>query len=329
MKQERKIVQVVEGSPAGLVGIREGDELVSVNDEAVQDVFDYRVKTHGTALNICIRRSEAKTLYFEISKDDEEDLGLVFETGLMDSPRSCENDCLFCFVAQNPAGVRNTLCLRDDDWRMSFLTGSYVTMTNMTGVDFKRLLGYRFSPVNISVHAVSPKVRVKLMRNERAGTLMRHLRALKRKKISMNFQIVLCRGINDGNVLINSIKKLAKLMPAASLSVVPVGLTDHRDGLHVIEPFTKDDARDVIITVQKLAERCKLKYKTLFVWVSDEFYLKAGLMIPDYEYYEGFPQLENGVGMLALFKHEFEEELENIPYITLNKTLYVRRRNSL
>ncbi|MCL2703991.1 MAG: DUF512 domain-containing protein [Defluviitaleaceae bacterium] len=319
----RLITSVTENSPAGRAGILAGDFFLSLNGGVVLDVFDYRFLSNEESLSVGIERNGLVT-DFIITKDECEDIGLVFGTGLMDSARGCENNCVFCFVAQNPPGMRETLYFRDDDWRLSFLTGSYITMTNMRRADFARLRFYRLSPMNISVQAASPAIRRTLLRNKRAGTLMKRLRALKRAGTSMNFQIVLCKGINDGPELVKSINKLVKLMPnALSLSVVPVGITKHRGGLYPLEPFTPADARAVIAQVHELAFGFRAKYGTSFVWAADEFYIRAGVDLPGYEDYEGFPQLENGVGMMALFREEFNEEFKNTPEISLNKTVHI------
>lgn len=309
----RRVAFVEDGGAAHVAGIKAGDELLSIGGAVVRDVLDYRLLISESVLNAQFVRG-GRLLDVVIEKDEEADLGLVFETGLMDNPRGCANSCLFCFVAQNPPGMRDTLYFRDDDWRLSFLTGNYITMTNMARADFARLRRYHLSPMNISVQAVSPGVRKKLLRNGRAGALMRQLRALRRSGISMNFQIVLCKGINDGRELERSVKKLAALWPqAASLSVVPAGTTKYRDGLWPLEPFGREDALAVVAQVKSLADFCRGRYGTAFVWAADEFYVKAGLEVPGYDEYEGFPQLDNGVGMLANFSAEFDKELERTP----------------
>ncbi|MDR1704737.1 MAG: DUF512 domain-containing protein [Clostridiales bacterium] len=295
------IADVLPGSPADKAGVRAGDFLVSVDGREAADVLDYRYLIQE-ADGLLVQRAGGGAVTVVTGGEDP---GLAFETGLMDKAKPCRNDCVFCFIAQNPPGLRDTLYFKDDDWRLSFLTGNYISTTNMKTDDFKRLAFYHLSPINISVHAVTPRVRRMMTRNPKAGRLMNRLRFMKRRGITMNFQIVLCKGINDGPELIKTIKALARLKPqAASLSVVPVGLTAYRDNLYHLEPFTSKDADAVIDTVEGLHGG--------FVWAADEFYVLAGRKIPDYGYYIGFPQLENGVGMMALFEKEYIDRLNEL-----------------
>lgn len=322
--QGKLITSVTEGSLAHDAGIMAGERLVSVNGQTVADTFDYGYLTDDDDISLEIEDGSGKIRLVSIDKGEERDIGLAFESGLMDAPRPCANNCVFCFVRQNPRGMRDSLYFRDDDWRLSFLTGNYITMTNMTDEDFRRLIFYKLSPINISVHAITPGIRREMMSNPQAGKLMKRLRFLKRAGIAMNFQIVLCPGINDGAELAKTVAALAKLAPEArSLSVVPVGLTCHREGLPKLIAFDKNRAAAVINQVEDLAERYKKTTGTAFVWAADELYLTAGIPIPSHDYYEGFPQLENGVGMTASFLDEFNEALDDLPTEVTESTVYV------
>ncbi|MCL2407848.1 MAG: PDZ domain-containing protein, partial [Defluviitaleaceae bacterium] len=244
--QNIKITGVLRDSPADLAGIKEGDFLVSLNNARPLDVFDYRLAAMEETIKITVERNNSH-LYFIIEKDEDEDIGLTFESGLMDDVRNCHNNCLFCFVSQNPKGVRPTLMLKDDDYRMSYLMGNYITLTNMDKSDFRRITKLRLLPMNISVHAITPKVRKQLLRNPNSGQLWRTLKFFKHSKVTMNFQIVLCKNLNDGKELTKTIKKLARLMPyAASLSIVPVGLTRYRHGHTPLELFSPEEAGAIV-----------------------------------------------------------------------------------
>ncbi len=297
------IVSVIPNSIAEEMGIEAGDILVSINDKKIKDVFDYRFLSVSDEMTVVIKKPDGEEWELEIEKDEDEDLGLVFETGLMDKPRACANKCIFCFIDQLPAGMRESLYFKDDDARLSFLTGNYVTLTNASKADIDRIIYYRFSPINISLHTTDMDLRVQMLGNKRASNIMDIIARLAEAGIMMNLQIVLVKGVNDGDNLERSISDLRRFMPYAnSLSVVPVGLSAFRDHLTCLQPFTKQDAIDVISMIDKHRSECPG-----FVYAADEFYLLAGQEIPDIEYYDDFPQIENGVGMLASFRDEFKQ----------------------
>lgn len=311
--KENVIISVERGSIAEELGIEPGDVLVAVNGKEIQDVFDYRYMINDEYLEILLKDSEGEEYIAEVEKDYDEDIGIVFESGLMDNARSCSNKCIFCFIDQLPKGMRDTLYFKDDDTRLSFLQGNYVTLTNMKDKDIDRIIYYHLSPINISVHTTNPELRKMMLHNNKAGNLMERMKKLADAGIELHTQVVLCKGVNDGAELDRTIEDITKLFPSTqSMSVVPVGLTKYRDGLFKQEPFTKEDAAAVIDQIEGWQERNLKKFGTRIVFPSDEFYLKAERELPPPETYEDFQQFENGVGMLSLFKAEFYELLPEI-----------------
>jgi len=288
-----KIIDVENNSIAAELEIEPGDKLLSINNQKITDVLDYRFMIQNEELTLEIEKPNKEIWEIEIEKDETEDLGIIFESGLMDKQRACNNRCIFCFVDQMPKGLRPSLYFKDDDPRLSFLSGNYVTLTNLTQAEAERVARYHLSPLHISVHAADTDLRCKMMGNPKAGKLFEHLQLFYDAGITMHFQIVLVKDVNDGLALDNTIAALAKL--GSSLSVVPVGLTKYRDGLYPIKPFSKEDAVTVIRQVSNWEG---------FAYCSDEWYINADIPMPDYEYYGDFPQLENGVGMWALFEQE-------------------------
>ena len=313
-----QIKSVEEGSIAWELGVEPGDELVSVNGETVEDVFDYRYLTEDVALTAVIRKgpgsAEAGEEWeLEIEKDYGEDLGIEFESGLMDEYRSCRNRCIFCFIDQMPPGMRETLYFHDDDARLSFLQGNYITLTNMSDHDIDRIIRYHLEPINISFHTMNPKLRCRMLNNRFAGDVFDKIRRLKEAGIELNGQIVLCRGINDGDELEYSLKEFEQYLPELkSVSVVPVGLTRFRDRLPKLESFGAEDAAAVIGQIERWQRYYLEKYGTHLVHASDEWYLLAGRDLPPENSYDGYPQLENGVGMVRLLIEEVREELDRI-----------------
>ena len=305
------LITGVEGhSICAEMGIEPGDVLLSVNGLPIKDVFDYRFFTVEDRLDMLIRKRGGEEWLLEIEKDEDEDLGLSFERGLMDETKRCANKCVFCFVDQLPDKMRPTLYYKDDDPRLSFLTGNYVTLTNMTEDEFNRIIYYRLSPINISVHTTDPNLRVMMMKSPEAANLQHRLKLLYDAGLSMNYQVVLCKGINDHLHLERTIRELAGFMPlAVSLSVVPAGLTKYRDNLTRLSPFNTQESKYVLRQIESYQKHFLNIYKTRFIYAADEFYLNAGVPYPPYKAYEGFPQLENGVGMLALFEREFRRAL--------------------
>ena len=311
-----RITRVERGSRGWRAGLEAGDMLISINGNEINDILDYRFYLNEKKIRIEIERGGERN-FAVISKGEHDDIGLEFETPLMDKKHSCKNKCVFCFIDQLPGGMRDTLYFKDDDSRLSFLHGNYVTLTNMTDSDIDRIIKMHISPINVSVHTTNPELRCKMMNNKNAGKVLSYLDRLSAAGIEICGQIVLCKGLNDGDELIRTMHDLATLRPAMkSVSVVPAGMTKFRDGLYPLEAFTPEDCRDVIKTVNDFGNKCFEFYGTRIVFCSDEFYLKAGLPLPDDEFYEDYSQIENGVGMLTSLKSEFYSELEYLDEYT-------------
>ena len=307
-----KICGVEKNSHSFRQGILPNDILVSVNGNEINDVLDYRFYLTDRSINLVLQRDD-KEYSVNIKKKEYDDIGLEFETYLMDNKKSCKNKCVFCFIDQLPSGLRDTLYFKDDDARLSFLMGNYITLTGLNDSDVDRIIKMHMSPVNISVHTTNPDLRCKMMNNRFAGKSLEYLKRFAENNITMNCQIVLCKGLNDGDELINSMHDLAALYPAVnSVSIVPAGLTKYRENLYPLEPFTPEESRKIIQKVQNFALLCKKEYGSSIFFCGDEMYLKAGLDIPSPEYYEDFSQIENGVGMIASMFEEFEYALEDL-----------------
>lgn len=311
MKEYRHLVgKVLPGSIAEELEMEPGDEVVSVNGQKIEDIFDYHYLMNEEYVEMLIRKPSGEEWLLEIEKEYEEDAGIEFENPLMDEYRSCSNHCVFCFIDQMPKGMRDTLYFKDDDSRLSFLQGNYVTLTNMSDHDIERIIRYHLSPINISFHSTNPELRCKLLHNRFAGDIFEKVQRLYEAGITMNGQIVLCRGLNDGAELERSIHDLSAYMPQlASVSVVPVGLTRFREGLYPLEPFEKEDAKKTLDIIEKWQKALYEKHGTHFIHAGDEWYLLAGRPLPEAERYDGYPQLENGVGMLRLLEQEIAEAL--------------------
>ena len=308
-KTHKHIVQTVEqGSIAEEMGIEPGDVLLSVNGNEIEDIFDYQYYVEDEEILLLIEKPDGEQWELEIGKDADEQLGIGFGEGLMDEYRSCCNKCIFCFIDQMPPGMRDTLYFKDDDSRLSFLQGNYVTLTNMTDHDVERIIKYRLEPINISFHTTNPELRCRMLHNRFAGDALKKVDAFYQGGIEMNGQIVLCRGINDKDELERSIRDLTRYIPLLkSVSVVPVGLTRFREGLCPLEPFTREDAREVLAVIHRWQEKLFEEYGMHFIHAGDEWYLLAGQEVPEERRYDGYLQLENGVGMLRLLMDEFEE----------------------
>lgn len=310
-KHEHVIKGVLPGSIAEELGIEAGDRLISINEKEVGDVFDYHFLVNDEELTLLIEKPGGEEWELEIEKDYEEDLGIEFEQGLMDEYRSCRNKCMFCFIDQMPGGMRETLYFKDDDSRLSFLQGNYVTLTNMSGHDIERIVNYHLEPINISFHTTNPELRCRMLSNRFAGEALKKVDRLYEGGIRMNGQIVLCKGVNDGEELERSIRELTRYIPyLESVSVVPVGLTKYREGLYPLEPFRKEDAKEVLDTIHRWQERIYGEHGIHFIHGGDEWYILAGEDLPEEERYDGYLQLENGVGMLRLLENEFLEAYE-------------------
>ena len=307
------VKDVEKGSYAYKSGIRAGDVLVSVNSSEINDVLDYRYYTTEKNLTLSLSRNGGVYETKIIKKDEYDELGLDFETYLMDKQHSCRNGCIFCFIDQNPPGMRESIYFKDDDSRLSFFFGNYVTLTNLSECEVERIIKMRISPVNISVHTTNPELRVKMMKNKNAGECLRYLDKFRDGGISMNCQIVLCKGINDGKELERSLTELSSYYPCVqSVAVVPAGLTAHRRGLFPLDLFDAGDSREVISLIDRIRKDNLEKYGMSLCYASDEWYIKAGISLPDEEYYEDYPQIENGVGMIRSMENEIDSEIENL-----------------
>lgn len=302
------IDDVIEESIAYKLGIKKGDKLLKINGKEVIDVFDYRYLMYDEKLNVIIEKDGVEKS-FDIKKGEFEDIGLIFYEGLIDNAKSCTNKCIFCFIDQLPKGMRETLYFKDDDSRLSFLQGNYVTLTNMKEKDLDRIIFYKLSPINVSVHTTDLELRRFMLKNPNSDKLINYLDKLYDAGIDLNFQIVLVKGVNDGKHLEKTINDLSKYATdSTSLSVVPIGLTKFRDRLYDAKPFEKDDCIQVIELVEKYQKKLFDKIGTRFVFASDEFYLTAQKDMPSYDSYETFPQIENGVGMITSLEYEVEED---------------------
>ena len=312
-KHEHIVKNTAAGSIAEEMGIEPGDRLISIDGQEIEDVFDYQFYEESEELVLLIEKPDGEQWELEIEKEADEPLGIEFGQGLMDEYRSCRNKCIFCFIDQMPPGMRDTLYFKDDDSRLSFLQGNYITLTNMSSHDVERIVRYRLEPINISFQATNPELRCRMLHNRFAGDALKKVDILYRGEIEMNGQIVLCKGVNDGEELERSIRDLTRYLPLLkSVSVVPVGLTRFREGLYPLEPFTKEEAREVLSVIHRWQEKIYKQYGLHFIHAGDEWYLLAEEDIPEEERYDGYLQLENGVGMLRLLFNEFEEGMSRL-----------------
>ena len=312
-KKGHQIRAVEAGSIAQEMGIEAGDSLLAINGEEVEDIFDYQYLIQDEYIEVLIRKPSQEEWLLEIDKEYEEDLGLIFENGLMDDYRSCCNKCIFCFIDQMPPGMRETLYFKDDDSRLSFLQGNYVTLTNLSDRDVERIIRYHLSPINISFQTTNPQLRCSKLNNRFAGEALKKADRFFEAGIEMNGQIVLCKGINDGEELEKSLRDLSRYLPyLRSVSVVPVGLSRYREGLYPLQPFTKEDAKKVLEQIHRWQKELFDRYGLHFVHASDEWYILAGQELPDEDNYDGYLQLENGVGMLRLLMEEFRDSLRQL-----------------
>ncbi len=312
-KTEHVVKEVAPGSIAEEMGIEAGDVLLSVNDNEIEDVFDYRYLMKDEYVEILVRKADGEEWLLEIDKDYDEDLGVEFENGLMSDYRSCSNKCIFCFIDQMPPGMRETLYFKDDDSRLSFLQGNYITLTNMDDHDVDRIIQMQLAPINISVQTTNPALRCEMLHNRFAGEKLRFLDRFYEGHVEMNGQIVCCKGVNDGAELRRSITDLMNYLPfMRSVSVVPAGITKYREGLCPLELFTKEEAEEIIDMIEQYQKVCFDRYGLHFIHASDEFYMLAERDFPEEERYDGYIQLENGVGMMRLFREEFAEALRAV-----------------
>ncbi|MBQ8141157.1 MAG: DUF512 domain-containing protein [Clostridia bacterium] len=311
-----KITSVCRHGRAEKAGIEPDDILISINGREINDVLDYRFYLAERDISVRVARN-GKELDFQIKKKEYDDIGLDFETPLMDKKHSCENKCVFCFIDQLPRGLRDSLYFKDDDSRLSFLHGNYITLTNLHDRDIERIIEMHISPVNVSVHTTNPELRVRMMHNKRAGEVLKYLDRLAEAGIKLCCQIVLCKGLNDGDELDRTMRELEGLYPAMqSTSIVPAGLTKFRDKLYPLQSFSGDECARIIEQVNAVGDRCFEKYGTRLFYPADELYIKAGKPLPDDSFYEEYAQIENGVGMLTELETEFSAELEYLSEYT-------------
>lgn len=311
--KEHIIKSVEAGSIAEELEIEVGDVLLSINNEEIEDIFDYRFLMKDEYLEAVIRKPDGEEWLLEIEKEYDDDLGIEFENALMSEYRSCSNNCIFCFIDQMPPRMRETLYFKDDDSRLSFLQGNYITMTNMKEKDIDRIIRMNLAPINISVQTTNPELRCKMLHNRFAGEKLKYLDRLYEGHIEMNGQIVCCKNVNDGEELKRTIEDLSKYLPfMRSVSVVPAGITKYREGLYPLELFNKQEARAVIDLIESYQQRFYDEFGLHFIHASDEWYINAEREFPEEERYDGYIQLENGVGMMRLFVNEFEEALEQL-----------------
>lgn len=304
-----KIEGVAPGSIFEELEIEKGDTLLTINGMPVADIMDYRYLQADEQLMIEIEKPGGEIWELDVEKDFEEDLGLVFDENMLET-RTCKNNCVFCFIDQMPPGMRETLYVKDDDERLSFLLGNYVTLTNLTEAEMERIVRYRIMPINISVHTTNPELRCAMLHNRFAGSIVESLRYFADNGIGMNGQIVLCPGYNDGDELSRTLNDLMGFYPQmASVSVVPVGLSKYREGLTKLDKFDAEGARETLSIIGGIQAQMRSQYGTNFVYASDEFFLLAGEALPDSSYYDGFPQIENGVGMMTDFKEGLDAAL--------------------
>ncbi len=321
-----EIKGVEPGSYAARMGIFPGDILISVNGHEIRDVLDYRFYLMEKQIRLILHRGP-ELLDIVIKKGEYDDIGLEFDTYLMDKKQFCRNKCVFCFIDQLPKGMRETLYFKDDDARLSFLQGNYITTTNMTEREIERIIEMHISPVNISVHTTNPELRVQMMKNPAAANLMPIMRRFAEAGIRMNCQLVICKGLNDGAELDRSMRELSELYPMVeSVSVVPAGLTCHREGLYPLMPHTPEECRNIIAQVNAFGDALLEKNGTRLIYCADELYVKGDIPIPCAEYYEGYPQIENGVGLMRSMEEEFTDE---IAYLTEDYDLSKERSVSI
>lgn len=327
---EHVVKEVIPGSIAQEMGIEAGDVILAVNDNEIEDVFDYRYLMKDEYVEVLVRKRDGEEWLLEIDKDYDEELGVEFENDLMSDYRSCSNKCIFCFIDQMPPGMRETLYFKDDDSRLSFLQGNYITLTNMSEHDVERIVQMQLAPINISVQTTNPELRCKMLNNRFAGEKLRFLDRFYEGHVEMNGQIVCCKGVNDGEELRRSITDLMKYLPfMRSVSVVPAGISRFREGLYPLTLFTKEEAGQIVDMIEDYQEICFDQFGLHFIHASDEFYLLAGRDFPEEERYDGYIQLENGVGMMRLFREEFSEAVGKLTETSALKEKWSKTERTL
>lgn len=315
------IESVEKGSPAYKCGIKAGDTLLSIDGNSIMDVLDYRFYQNNSIITLEYINAKGKLKKAKIKKKEYDEIGLCFSTYLMDEKRTCKNKCIFCFIDQLPKGLRKSLYFKDDDSRLSFLFGNYITLTNITEHEVERIINMHISPINISVHTTNPELRVRMMNNKNAGKVLDIIKRFNDAGIKINCQMVLVPGVNDGEELKRTLDDLTALENAECIAAVPVGLTGHREGLSELEPFNKETANAVLRIIDEFGERCIEKYGERRVYGADEFYILAEEKMPDATYYGDFLQLENGVGLVPLLISEVEDAVDSCDYKLENKRI--------
>ncbi len=312
MQKGHTIKSVDPGSIADELGLEPGDRLLSIDGHELEDIFDYEYYIENESIVAVVAKKNGEEWELDI-ENDYQDLGLTFENGLMSDYKSCHNKCVFCFIDQMPKGMRETLYFKDDDSRLSFLQGNYVTLTNMKDKDIERIIKFKLAPINISVQTTNPELRCKMLHNRFAGEALKKIDRLYEAGTPMNGQVVMCKNLNDGDELDRTIRDLTKYIPCMeSVSVVPVGLSKYRDGLYPLEPITAEDAAKTIDIIEKWQKKIYAEHRIHFIHASDEFYILAGRELPEEERYDGYIQLENGVGMIRLLTTEVHEALDEL-----------------
>lgn len=316
------ISSISKNSIAEEIGIEKGDRLLRINNKAIIDVIDYLYQMADNFLELELEKSNGEIWIVEVEKEFDEELGISFHNPILDHAKSCKNKCVFCFVDQLPDNMRKSLYFKDDDSRLSFLQGNFVTLTNISDKELERIIEYNISPINVSIHTTNPDLRKEMLKNKNAGKILERLKLLTSNRILVNGQIVLCPNINDKSELDRSIKDLYPLYPNLnSIAIVPVGITKYRENLAFLEPFNKENSEEVIEQIEKWQEYLKKKIGTRFVYIADEFYVLGNKELPDFHAYEGFPQLENGVGLIKKLENEF---LTHLTMLSSNSKLEKR-----
>ena len=315
------VKSVIKGSPAYKKGVRDGDVLLTLNGNEIMDVLDYRFYQNNSRIDLCFINAKGKTKTAKIKKAEYEELGLEFETYLMDKKHTCRNKCVFCFIDQLPKGLRETLYFKDDDSRLSFLFGNYITLTNITEHEIERIINMHISPINISVHTTNPELRVKMMSNKNAGKALEIMKRFNDAGIKLNCQLVLCPDINDGKELERSLADLLELEQVECIAAVPVGLTRYREGLAEIKPYNKESATKTLEIIDRFGDKAMEKYGERRVYGADEFYILAEKPLPDASYYGEFHQLENGVGLVPLLLSEADKAIKECDYKLTDKRI--------
>ncbi|WP_138203259.1 DUF512 domain-containing protein [Haloimpatiens lingqiaonensis] len=311
--EKNQILRVQPGGIAEEVGIEPNDKLISINGNPVKDIIDYKFLVTDEFVTIEVEKENGEVWEIEIEKAYDEDLGIEFKDFILDKPRSCHNKCVFCFIDQLPSGMRKTLYFKDDDSRLSFFQGNFVTLTNMSNEEIDRIIKYKISPINVSVHATNPELRAKMLNNRFAGRLYEIMQKMANAQIEMNCQIVSCPGINNGEELVRTVGDLYKLYPwVKSVAVVPVGVTKYREGLHPLETYSQNTAKEEILNIEKIQQKYIAEIDNPFVRLSDEFYVMAGLDVPEENFYGEYSQLEDGIGMIRLFRENIKRNLHKI-----------------